>query len=92
MNFLNWQGYDYDPTLHQENTSEILLETNGMDISSKRTRQTNIRLYFIKDYLICKELNTKKLSIGDLLSDLPSNHLQGRKLNKIKKELLGVNK
>ena len=92
MNFLNWQGYDCDPTLHQENTSEILLETNGMDISSKRTRQTNIRLYFIKDYLICKELSTKTFSIGDLLSDFPSKHLQGRKLNKIKKELLGVNK
>ena len=36
-NFLKQQGYDFDPTLHQDNTSRILLERNGMKISSKRT-------------------------------------------------------
>ena len=41
-NFLKQQRYDCDPIFHQDNTSEILSETNGMESSSKRTRHINV--------------------------------------------------
>ena len=57
--FLKQQGYYCDSTFNQDNTSAILLEINGMGISSKRIRHINIRFYFIKDHIIRKELNIK---------------------------------
>ena len=48
-NLLDKKGYDFDPTLNQGNISEILLETNGMESSSRRTRHINIGFYFIND-------------------------------------------
>ena len=42
--FLEAQGYPLKPTtLHQDNTSAMLLELNGWVYSSRRTRHMNIR-------------------------------------------------
>ena len=56
-NFLKQKGYDWYPTFHQANTSEISLETNGTESSIKRTRHSNIRFYFIKYHIIREYLN-----------------------------------
>lgn len=47
-NFLAEQGYDSTTTIYQDNTSAMLLEQNGTESSSKRTRHINIRFYLIK--------------------------------------------
>ena len=82
--FLKQQGYDCDTTFHQDNTSAILLETNGMESSSEITRHINKRLYFIKDHIIRQVLNVKQCSIDDILADFLSKLLQGSKFNKFK--------
>ena len=65
--FLNQQGYYFSPTLHQDDINAILSETNGMESSIKMTRHTNIQFYFIKNNIICKELNVKQCSTYDML-------------------------
>ena len=91
-NLLKQQGYDCDTTVYQYNTSTVLLETKYMEISSKRTRHINIGLYFIKDHITRRELNIKRCSTYDMLADFTIKPLQGRKLNKFKKKLMGMNK
>jgi len=41
--FLKEQGYESETTIYEDNTSAMLLEKNGKESSSKRTRQINIR-------------------------------------------------
>jgi hypothetical protein len=45
--FLQEQGYESETTVFEDNTSAMLLEKNGTESSSKRTRHINIRYYFI---------------------------------------------
>jgi hypothetical protein len=48
--FMEEQGYDMEPSLlYQENMSAILLETNGKVSSSKRTKHTKVKYFFIKE-------------------------------------------
>ena len=48
--FLEEQGYKVDSNiLYQDNKSTILLEKNGKQSSSQRTRAMNIRYFFITD-------------------------------------------
>ena len=48
--FLEGQGCPLKPTtLHQDNTSAMLLELNGRASSSRRTRHMNIRYFFVGD-------------------------------------------
>ena len=68
----------------QDNTSAILLETNGMDSSSKRTRHLNIRYYFIKDCVDRELLKIVYCPTDDMLGDFPSKALQGQKFKKHK--------
>jgi len=47
--FLKEQGHASETTICQDNTAAVLLEKNGKESSSKRTRHTNIMCFFIKD-------------------------------------------
>jgi len=48
--FLEAQVYPLKPTtLHQDNTSAMLLELNGRVSSSRRTRHMNICYFFVGD-------------------------------------------
>ena len=48
--FLKAQGYRIlDNVLFQDNRSSIILEKNGKDLSSKRTKHIKIRYLFITD-------------------------------------------
>ena len=89
INFLTEQGYKCDTTIFQDNTSAILLEKNGMESSSKRTRHINIRYYFIKDCIDKKLLKVKYCPTDDMIGDFPSKPLQGRKFKK-QRNLLGM--
>ena len=50
-NFLEAQGYKCQVIIYQDNTSAILLEKNGQESMSKRTRHLNIRYFRIKHYI-----------------------------------------
>jgi len=89
-NFLLEQGYESSTTVYQDNTSAILLEKNGMESSSKRTRHINIRYYFIKDCIDKKYLNVEYCPTDDMIGDYPSKPLQGRKFKKHRKAIMNL--
>jgi hypothetical protein len=60
----------------------MLLEKNGMESSSKRTRHINIRYFFIKDCIDKKMLKIEYCPTDDMIGDFPSKPLQGRKFKK----------
>ena len=87
-NFLAEQGYTSETTMYQDNTSAMLLEKNGTESSSKRTRHINIRYYFIKDCIDKKHLTVKYCPTDDMIGDYPSKPLQGRKFRKHRKAMM----
>jgi hypothetical protein len=88
--FLESQGYTSETTIYQDNTSAMLIERNGSESSSKRTRHINIRYYFIKDCIDKRHLNIKYCPTDDMLGDFPSKPLQGKKFLKHRKDLLNL--
>ena len=90
-NFLEHQGYTSKETiLYQDNTSTILLENNGMESSSKRTRHINIRYYFIKDRILAGDLKVKYCSTEDMIADYMSKPLQGKKFIKFRNLIMNI--
>ncbi len=58
--FFECQDYALGPSiLHQDNKSALLLESNGMRSSSKRTRHIKVPYFFIKDKVDQKEIAIK---------------------------------
>jgi hypothetical protein len=87
---LEAQGYSSDTTIYQDNTSAILLETNGRESSSKRTRHINVRYYYIKDCIDKGHLQDKYCPTDDMKGDYPSKLLQGKKFLNHRKDLLNI--
>ena len=89
--FLNWQGYNAkDTILYQDNKSEILLEKNGNNSSSKRTKHIVIRYYFIADRVKADELDIEYCPTGDMVSDYFTKPLQGKKFTKFRKKIMNL--
>ena len=58
--FLDAQGYGVkDTIIYQDNRSAMLLEKHGRASSSKRTKHTNIRYFFIKDRIDSGEVKAE---------------------------------
>jgi len=89
-NFLEAQGYTSRTTVFQDNTSAILLEKNGKESSSKRTRHINIRYFYITDCVEKQYLNIEYCPTDDMLGDFPSKPLQGRKFKKFRALLMNT--
>ncbi len=83
-NFLEAQGYKVKTTVYQDNTSAILLEKNGKESSSKRTRHINIRYFYITDCIAKGYLTVEYCPTDDMLGDFPSKALQGIKFKKFR--------
>jgi hypothetical protein len=88
--FLEAQGYTSETTIYQDNTSAMLMERNGTERSSKQTRHTNIRYYYIKDCIDKRLLDIKYCPTDDMLTGFPSKPLQGKKFVKHRKDLLSL--
>ena len=87
--FLEEQGYkSKDTIVYQDNKSAILLEKNGRESASKRTRHINIRYFFIKDRIECKEVKVKYCSLDKMLEDFFTKPLQGKKLTDFRNEIM----
>jgi hypothetical protein len=89
-NFLKEQGYESNTIIYQDNTSAMLLEKNGIESSSKRTRHINIRYYFLKDCIDKKYLTVEFCPTDDMIGDYPSKPLQGRKFKKNRQLIMGT--
>jgi hypothetical protein len=89
--FLDEQGMHIDESiLYQDNTSSILLETNGRGSSTKRTRHMNIRYFFIKDQVDSKRVKIEHCPTGDMLADFFTKPLQGMQFQKLRDQLMNL--
>jgi hypothetical protein len=88
--FLEEQGYTCETTVLQDNTSAMLLEKNGAESSSKRTRHINVRYYYIKDCIDKGHLQVQYCPTDDMLGDYPSKPLQGRKFEEQRRLLMNL--
>jgi Reverse transcriptase (RNA-dependent DNA polymerase) len=89
--FLKAQGYDVGPAVvAQDNKSSILLETNGMKSSTKRTRHINVRYYFVTDRINKGDMVVEYCPTADMISDILTKPLQGSPFRKLRALLLNL--
>jgi hypothetical protein len=85
--FLEGRGYNVDECiLHQDNMSAMLLETNGKQSSSKRTKHIRVRYFFINK----GEITIKHCPTREMLADHFTKSLQGALFRKLRTEIQGI--
>ena len=76
--FLQAQGFTVrDNILFQDNQSTMKLSKNGQASSRKRTRNINIRYFFITDRIKSNKVNVEYCPTEFLVGDFYSKPLQG---------------
>jgi hypothetical protein len=89
--FLEGQGYTIkDNVVYQDNQSAMLLEKNGQQSSTKRTRHLDIRYYFVTDRIRAKQLTVEYCPTGDMWADVFTKPLQGAAFMKFRKLILNL--
>ena len=85
------QGYGVDNNhVLQDNWSSILLEKNGKVSSSKRTKNINIRYYFVMDRIAMNELSVYWCPTEDTIADFATKPLEGALFRKFRDQIMGI--
>ena len=88
-NFLLAQGYHIKNNIvYQDNQAAMLLETNGIGSSSKRTRHINIRFFFVADRIKAGELQVEFCGTDSMIADYFTKPLQGKKFLELRKIIM----
>ncbi|KAG7345606.1 reverse transcriptase RNA-dependent DNA polymerase [Nitzschia inconspicua] len=89
--FLEAQGYTVQKNIvYQDNESAILLEKNGRQSSTKRTRHLNVRFFFVTDNVNQGRLSIEYCPTGDMIADYFTKPLQGPPFRKMLKQILNI--
>ena len=89
--FLSNQGFDTDKLiLYQGNKSAILLEENGRESSSSRTKHINTRYFYIKDHINSGEVAVEHCPTDDMLSDYFTKTVQRAKFHVFRSHIMGI--
>jgi hypothetical protein len=89
--FMEGQGYQIkDNVVYQDNQSAMLLEKNGQQSSTKRTRHLDIRFFFVTDRIKAKQLTVEYCPTGDMWADVFTKPLQGAAFRKFRKLILNL--
>ena len=76
--------------MFQDNQSAILLENNGKNSSSKRTRHIKIRYYFITDRIKNDELQIEYCPTDNMVADYFTKPLQGKKFFQFRNTIMNL--
>ena len=88
--FMDAQGYPIAKNiLYQDNKSAILLEQNGKQSSSKRTRHLNIRYFFLTDQHERGNITIEYCPTDEMVGDYMTKPLQGSKFMKFRRLIMG---
>lgn len=79
-----------DNILFQDNRSAMLLETHGRSSSSKRTRHSNVRYFFITDRIQSREISFQHCPTEDMVGDFFTKPLQGSRFRKFRDIVLNI--
>jgi hypothetical protein len=74
----------------QDNKSSILLETNGMASSTKRTQHITVRYFFVTDRIKKGNMIVKYCPTADMISGVLTKPLQGSTFHKLRPLLLNL--
>jgi hypothetical protein len=87
--FIEAQGFNVDESiLYQDNLSAMLLENNGKQSSSKRTKHIRVRYFFIKDRIGNGDISLKHCPTGDMAGDHFTKPLQVAQFRKFRASVL----
>ena len=87
------QGYNiHNNIIYHDNYSIIKLENNGRQLSSKRTRQINIRYYLITDRITKQEASVEFCPTLENIGDYFKKAIQGSKFHCFRNIILGIHK
>jgi hypothetical protein len=86
--WLEDNGYKVNPIiLYQDNMSTIAMIKKGKPCS-RSTRHIKMRYFFIKDYMNMKIMDVRYLKTDDMLADMLTKPLQGKKFKKFAEMML----
>ena len=89
--FLEDQGMSIKETvLYQDNMSSMLLERNGQQSSTKRTKHMDIWYFYVSDHVQNKTLSLKHCPTEEMLADYFTKPLQGALFNRLRNHIMGV--
>ena len=89
--FLDDQGVGIkDTVLYQDNMSSILLERNGRQSSTKRTKHIDIRYFYVGDHLQNKSLSLHHCPTDEMLADYFTKPLQGSLFVRLRNHIMGA--
>ena len=89
--FLEDQGVSIkDTVLYQDNMSSMLLECNGQQSSTKRTKHMDIWYFYVSDHVQNKTLSLKHCPTEEMLADYFTKPLQGALFNRLRNHIMGA--
>jgi hypothetical protein len=89
--FLEEQGYPLkENTLYQDNTSAILLESNGRKSVGPRSRHLNIRLFFVQDQQEKGHIKIEFCPTDLMLGDYFTKPLHGQKFTTFRNQIMNL--
>ena len=88
--FLKMQRYNSDTTVYQDNQSAILLETNGIRSSTKKTKHMRVRYFFLRDRVNAGDLEIKYCPTEEMIADLLTKQLQEKLFRKFRSMIINV--
>jgi len=88
--FMQAQGLDVKcARIYQDNNSAILLEVNGRQSSTKRTKHIKTKFFFVKDKIDQGEIEIRKRDTEDMWSDTNTKPKQGSLYRKDRSMIMG---
>ena len=89
--FLEDQGVEVKETiLYQDNMSSMLLEQNGWQSSTKRTKHMDIRYFYVREHIQSKTLSLKHCPTKEMLADYFTKPLQGSLFVRLRNHIMGA--
>jgi hypothetical protein len=76
--------------LNQDNLSAMILENNGKESSSKRTKHIRVRYFFIKDIITSGDITLKHCPATEMITDHFTKPLQGAMFRRFRAEIQGI--
>ena len=89
--FLEDQGMSIKETvLYQDNMSSMLLERNGRQSSTKRTKHMDIRYFYVSDHVQNKTISLQHCPTEEMLADYFTKPLQGALFTRLRNHIMGA--
>jgi hypothetical protein len=87
--YIHQCGSNKPAVLYQDNQSTIRLLRNGKS-SSDRTKHINIRYFWLKDRIDCKDVLVEYMPTEDMIADILTKPLQGDQFIKLRQLLMNL--